>query len=88
MIVDSYAREWGRGDLRTWGLGTSGPYPLKRDRPTWNAKAAKPAKHQIQPTLFATFARFAFDVVLKWYRFVGDKPLGDLGLGQSSVPSP
>jgi hypothetical protein len=26
----------------------SEPYPLKRDRPTWNAKAAKPAKPQIQ----------------------------------------
>jgi hypothetical protein len=45
----------------------SGPYPLKRDRPTWNAKAAKSAKHQIERVFFATFARFAFDVVFWWY---------------------
>ena len=42
-----------------------GPYPLKRDRRTWNAKAAKPAKLQIPPIFFATFARFAFGVVFQ-----------------------
>jgi hypothetical protein len=34
------------------------------DKP-WNAKAAKPAKHQIQPVFFATFARFASGVVFQ-----------------------
>ena len=33
---------------------------MKRDRLTWNAKAAKPAKHQIGPIFLSTFARFAF----------------------------
>ena len=60
--------------LRTIGNCSSGSYLLKRDRRTWNAKAAKPAKHQIQPIFFATFARFAFDVVFRWYRFVANRP--------------
>ena len=33
----------------------------------WNAKAAKPAKPQNTPIFFATFARFAFNVVLRRY---------------------
>jgi hypothetical protein len=35
--------------------------------PTRNAKAAKPVTHQIQLICFAIFARFAFDVVFRWY---------------------
>jgi len=54
--------------LAAHGLLSAGQRPVAGvPRSTWNAKAAKPVKQQIQLVFFATFARFAFDVVFRWY---------------------
>src|SRR5258705_13862705 len=49
--MGSVIRHTGASPASSPDRDSNEPCPLKQDRPTWNAKAAKPAKHQIQPIL-------------------------------------